>query len=85
MKVYPTGTEVNFRFAKQNTAWIKGLYLAVAQGGEVTLKGNNGISSTQDDENGWMRVFIESNYFDNPSEQELLIQGIRLLDKKKNM
>ncbi|MGI6731604.1 MAG: DUF4179 domain-containing protein [Anaerovoracaceae bacterium] len=81
MKVYPAGTEVNFSFPKENTAWIKGLYLTVEQDGEVSLEGNNGISSTQDDEKGWMRVFIESNYFDPPSKQELIIQGIRLLNK----
>lgn len=81
MKVYPTGTEVNFSFPKENTAWIKGLYLTVEQDEEVTLRGNDGISSTQDD--GWMRVFIESNYFDKPSRQELIVQSIRLLDKNE--
>lgn len=82
MKVYPTGTEVNFSFSSENTSIIKGLELEVIQDGYKILKGNgNGFSATYDNENTRMSVFIESNYFDEPKKQELIIKGIRLLDK----
>ena len=84
MKVYPTGTEVNFSFPDENSALIKGLDLEMVQDDNKTLKVNsNGISATYDTDNTWMRVFIESNYFDTPKKQELLIKGVRLLDKSK--
>lgn len=84
MRVYPTGTEVNFTFADENTAFVKGLELEVVEGGNKVLKTNGGgINSSSDDKNTWMRVFIESNYFDKPNKQELLIRGIRLLDKNE--
>jgi len=84
MKVYPTGTEVNFSFPNENSALIKGLELEVVQDDNKILKVNsNGVSSTYDTENTSMRVFIESNYFDTPKKQELLIRGVRLLDKNE--
>ena len=81
MKVYPTGTEVNISFSEENSAWIKGLELELLQNRDAVYKGNNGFSSTNDTENKWMSVYIESNYFDKPKKQELLIKAIRLLDK----
>lgn len=84
MKVYPTGTEVNFYFPDENSAFIKGLELEVVQDDNKILKVNgNGFSATYDTENTWMSVFIESNYFDKPKEQQLLIKGVRLLDKNE--
>lgn len=83
MKVFPTGTEVTFDFAKENTAWVKGLDLAVEEKGEISLKGSNGISAMYDEDYAGMRVFIESDYFAKPKEQQLLIRGLRLLDKDK--
>lgn len=83
MLVYPTGTEVNFSFPNENTAWIKGIELEVLQDEVVVYKGNNGISSTNDLENKKMSVFIESNYFDKPKKQELFIKAVRLLDKNE--
>ena len=84
MKVYPTGTEVNFSFNSENSAIIKGLELEVIQDGYKVLKGNgNGFSATYDNENTQMSVFIESNYFDNPEKQKLIIKGVRLLDKNE--
>lgn len=79
MKVYPTGTEISFTFPDENSAWIKGLDLAIEQNGKIILEGRDGISATGGDKN--KSIFIESNYFDKPKEQKLLIQGIRLLDK----
>lgn len=81
MVVYPTGTEVNFSFPDENTAWIKSLELEVLQDSNTYFKGNNGISSMNDAENKKMRVFIESNYFNKPNKQELLIKAVRLLNK----
>jgi hypothetical protein len=81
MLVYPTGTEVNFSFLDENTAWIKGLELEVIQDGISVYKGNDGFGSINDIENKKMSVFIESNYFDKPKKQELLIKAVRLLDK----
>lgn len=81
MKVYPTGTEVNISFSEENSAWIKGLELELLQNGNAVYGGNNGFSSTNDTENKWMNVYIESNYFDKPKKQELLINAVRLLDK----
>ncbi len=82
MKVYPTGTEVNFSFPDENSAFIKGLELEVIQDGYKYFKGNrNGFSATYDVENTMMSVYIESNYFDKPKKQELLINGVRLLNK----
>ena len=44
MSIYPTGTEVHFTFPEENTAWIKGLELAVLENDETILKGPvNGI------------------------------------------
>jgi len=84
MKIYPTGTEVNFSFPGENKALIKGLELEVAQDDNKILKGNcNGFSATYDTENTWMRVYIESNYFDKPKKQELLIKAVRLLNKNE--
>lgn len=84
MKVYPTGTEVNFSFDHENSAFIKGLELEVVQDDYKVLKVNgNGFSATNDIENARMSVFVESNYFDRPNKQELLIKGIRLLDKNE--
>lgn len=84
MKVYPTGTEVNFSFNSENSAIIKGLELEVIQDGYKSLKVNgNGFSATYDNENTRMSVFIESNYFDNPENQELIIKEVRLLDKNE--
>lgn len=82
MKVYPTGTEVNFSFSDENAAFIKGFELEVVQDGYKHFKGNkNGFSATYDDEGTGMSVYIESNYFDKPKKQELLIKGVRFLNK----
>ncbi|WP_313341483.1 DUF4179 domain-containing protein [Sedimentibacter sp.] len=84
MKVYPTGTEVNFSFPVDNSGIIKGLELEVLQDDYKLLKGNgNGFSATYDIENNKMSVYIESNYFDKPKKQELLINGVRLLNKNE--
>lgn len=84
MKVHPTGTEVSLYFPNENSAFIKGLELEVVQDNNKILKVNgNGFSATYDTENTWMSAFIESNYFDRPKKQELLIKGVRLLDKNK--
>lgn len=84
MKVYPTGTEVSFYFPDKNSNFIKGLELEVVQDDNKILEVNgNGFSATYDTENTWMSVFIESNYFDKPKKQQLLINGVRLLDKNE--
>lgn len=82
MKVYPTGTEVSFTFADENTAWVKGLNLAVEEDREIVIKGSHGISAMHKEDYSGMSVFIESSYFNKPKEQELLIRGLRLLDKE---
>lgn len=82
MRVYPTGTEVNFSFPDENPAWIKGLELEVLQDGNYLLNGSvRGLSAKHDTENKWMSVYIESNYFEKPKNQELLIKAVRLMDK----
>lgn len=83
MKVYPTGTEVTFTFAKENSGLIKGLDVAVDENGKVVLEGSDGLSATHREDNSGMSVFIESDYFKKPQKQELLIRGLRLLDKDK--
>ncbi|WP_019850237.1 DUF4179 domain-containing protein [Desulfitobacterium sp. PCE1] len=83
MRVYPTGTEVSFTFADDNTAWVKGLNLAVEEDGNIVLKGSQGISAMNKEDYSGMSVFIESDYFEKPKKQELLIQGLRLLDKEE--
>lgn len=84
MKVYPTGTEVNFSFSKDNLAFIKGLELEIIQDGNKVFKGNgNGLSATYETENKSMSVYVESNYFDKPKKQEILIKGVRLLNKNE--
>ncbi len=83
MKVYPTGTEVSFEFSKDNSAWIKGLDLAVEKEGNEMYSGRSGISSTYDETNNHMKVYIQSDYFAEPKEQKLVIKGIRLLEKDK--
>ncbi|TWH56839.1 uncharacterized protein DUF4179 [Desulfitobacterium sp. LBE] len=83
MRVYPTGTEVSFAFADENTSWVKGLDLTVAEEGESVLRGSQGISAIYKEDYSGMTVFIESDYFDKPKEQELWIRGLRLLDKEE--
>jgi len=83
MKVYPTGTQVTFTFPKENTAIINGIDLQIEQDGKNILKGSSGISAINAEDDSWMSVFIESNYFEEPKEQELLIQSIRLLDEEE--
>lgn len=81
MKVYPTGMEVSFDFSEENSAWIKGLDLAVEKSGNETYSGRSGITSTYDETNNHMKVYIQSDYFAEPKEQTLVIKGIRLLEK----
>jgi hypothetical protein len=81
MKVYPTGTEVSFEFSEENSAWVKGLDLAVEKSGNETYSGRSGITSTYDETNNHMKVYIQSDYFAEPKEQKLVIKGIRLLEK----
>ncbi|MEL1134830.1 DUF4179 domain-containing protein [Desulfitobacterium sp. THU1] len=83
MRVYPTGTEVFFTFADKNPAWIKGMNLAIEEDREIVLKGSHGISAMHKEDQSGMSVFIESDYFKKPKEQELLIRGLRLLDKEE--
>nr|WP_300090973.1 DUF4179 domain-containing protein [Sedimentibacter sp.] len=83
MKMYPTGTEVTFEFSKENSAWIKGLDLAVESEGTEMYSGRSGISSTYDETKDCMKVYIQSDYFAEPKEQQLVIKGIRLLEKDK--
>lgn len=84
MSIYPTGTEVYFTFPEENTAWIKGLELAVQENKDTILQRRGGISGYNDEENKWMKVFIESDYFRKPQgKQKLLIKGIRLLNKEE--
>lgn len=83
MKVYPTGTEVSFEFSEENSAWIKGLELAVEKEGNEMYSGRSGINSTYDETNNRMSVYIQSDYFAEPKEQTLVIKGIRLLEKDK--
>ncbi|MFA5635786.1 MAG: DUF4179 domain-containing protein [Anaerovoracaceae bacterium] len=81
MKVYPTGTEVTFTFPDENTAWIKGLDLEIKKDGEILQNGVNGLVAINDDENRWIKAFIESDYFDKPKKKRLIIGGMRVLDK----
>ena len=44
VKVYPAGTEVSFTFPDGNSAWIKGLDLAIEQNGKIISEGiSNGV------------------------------------------
>jgi len=82
IKVYPAGTEVNFLFSDDNTAWIKGIDAEVLLENGSVYKGNgNGISAMHYAENKGMSVFIESNYFDKSEKQKLVIKAVRLLNK----
>lgn len=82
MKVYPTGTEVNFSFSSENSAIIKGLELLVIQDDMNSFKdGGSGISASYSDTE--MRIFIESNYFYTPKKQDLFITGASLIDKNE--
>lgn len=82
IKVYPTGTEVSFSFPADNSALIKDVELEAIQDDNEILKSNqNGLSSSYTENS--MIVFIESNYFDTPKKEELLIKGGRLLDKSE--
>lgn len=81
MKVYPTGIEVTFTFPEENTAWIKGLNLEIKKDREVLQKGFNGLVAISDNENRWIKAFIESDYFDKPKKKQLIIGGMRILDK----
>lgn len=84
MTVYPTGTEVDIKFSGENSAIIKGLELMIKQDeddGESIDYNLNKMAATYNDK--WMRVFIESNYFDKAKKQDLLITGITLLDKNE--
>ncbi len=84
MSIYPTGTEVQFTFPEENTAWIKGLDLAVQENEDTILQVRGGISGYHDEESKWMSVFIESDYFRQPQgAQKLLIKGVRLLNKEE--
>ncbi|MEL7647625.1 MAG: DUF4179 domain-containing protein [Sedimentibacter sp.] len=83
MNVYPTGTEVLFEFSKDNAAWVKGLELALEENGVERFRGKDGISATHDESNTWMKVYIQSDYFEKPKEQQLVIKGIRLIDKEE--
>lgn len=82
IKVYPAGTEVNFSFSDDNTAWIKGIDARVLlEDGSVYKGTGNGLSSIHHEENKGMSVFIESNYFDKSEKQKLVIESVRLLNK----
>lgn len=81
MKVYPTGTEVMFKFSDENDSFIKGLELEVEQDKVKVLKGSDGLSASYDEKNSCMSVYIESNYFEKQDEQKLVISGVRLIKK----
>lgn len=83
MTVYPTGTEVTFEFSKENSAWVRGIDIALDQDG-IEMENTSGmITSTHDDEKGTMSIFIDSNYFDKPKQQALLLSGVRILEKDR--
>jgi hypothetical protein len=81
MTVYPTGTEVTFEFSRENSAWVRGIDIALEQDGIEVENTSGMITSTHDDEKGTMSIFIDSNYFEKPKEQALLLRGARILEK----
>lgn len=81
MTAYPTGTEVTFEFPEGNSAWVRGLDIALEQDGKVKENTSGMITSTYDDEKGKRSIFIDSNYFEEPKEQALLLRGVRILEK----
>lgn len=81
MTVYPTGTEVTFEFPKENSAWVRGIEIALEQEGKEMENTSGMVTSTHDDEKGTMSIFIDSNYFEKPKEQALLLKGARILEK----
>jgi hypothetical protein len=80
VKVYPTGTEVKIAFPEANPSSINGMDLAIEQEGKVIAEGIKNGTSAVSDQNS-TTVFIESNYFVEAKPQQLLIRGMRLLDK----
>ena len=78
VSVYPTGTEVSFEVPKSNPAWIRDLDLTIEQDGKVIRNTSGPITSTGED-GEWFKIHIDSNYFEKPREQTLVIRGIRLL------
>lgn len=76
--VYPTGTEVVFEVPKSNPAWIRDLDLTIEQDGKTIRNTSGPITSTGED-GEWFKIHIDSNYFEKPREQTLVIRGIRLL------
>ncbi|HSP47173.1 MAG TPA: DUF4179 domain-containing protein, partial [Clostridiaceae bacterium] len=81
MTVYPTGTEVSFEFPEQSAAWVRGLDIALEQDGKEMENTSGMISSIYDDEKGTRSIFIDSNYFEKPKRQALLLKGLRILEK----
>lgn len=81
VSIYPTETEVYVTSPEDNTAWITDLELEVVDENKKVLKGANGISSSGDGK--WKKFYIESNYFDTPKEQSLMIKGISLIKKQE--
>lgn len=80
---HPTRIALDIQYDENNTKEIfdfENLRIADENGEWFTIA--NGVSGTQIDENT-KRLYLQSNYFNNPKELYIKADGIRALDKDK--
>ncbi|MTI47509.1 MAG: DUF4179 domain-containing protein [Firmicutes bacterium] len=80
---HPTRIALDIEYDKDNTKEIFGFEnLRIVDENEEWSTITNGITASEIDENT-TRLYLQSNYFSNPSEIYIMTDGIRALDKDK--
>ena len=84
LKTYPTGTEIQVLFDEQNPCFISDLGFSIlSEDGTLTEVAEDRITSEYEEDYSSAVFFIESDYFDQPSSQTLLLTSLSLIPKEK--
>lgn len=83
LKTYPTGTEVEVVFDEHNSSFITDLDFSVlSEDGTIFELPEDKISAVYEEDYSSAVFFIESDYFNKPSDKILLLTGISLISKE---
>lgn len=84
IKVYPTGTEVNFSLDKENSSYIRDIDLKIIKNGSTYYKSKNSLSTIYNYDNENISIYIDSNYFGKDTlPEKILITSLNMLPKNE--
>lgn len=84
LKTYPTGTEILILFDDSNASFITDMDFSIASAdGTLTKLPDDRITADYEEDYSSAVFFIESDSFEEPSSETLLLTGVSLVPKEK--